>query len=207
MSDALKYLMKIRPEAMDSYFDFVKKSGKHLDIKTRALISVITKVDNQTETGFKQYLVRALQAGATANEIIDALLTAFPTLGLSKIIWAMDIILELDIPEFYPDALLEKPDWHRLIKISEIEHEVTYISSNDRDLFIYFNSSETRVFDSHCPHQATRITHLALCENILTCPKHQWKFDITTGDCIENGNRPLKQYETMIKDGILFALW
>ena len=203
----MKYLMKIRPEAMDSYFDFVKKSGKHLDNKTRALISVITKVDNRTETGFRQYLVRALQAGATANEIIDALLTASPTLGISKIIWAMDIILDLDIPEFQPDALADKPDWHRLIKIGKINNEVTYISSDDRDLFIYHKSSETRVYDGHCPHQATNIPHLALCGNILTCPKHQWKFDMSTGECIENGNRPLKQYKTMVKDDTLFALW
>ena len=207
MSDALKYLMKIRPEAMNSYFDFVRKSGTHLDKKTRALISVITKADNQTETGFRQYLVRALQAGATANEIIDALLAAFPTLGLSKIIWAMDIILALDMPEFQPDALGDRVDWHKLIKITEIENDVTYISSDDCNLFIYHKNGDTRVYDSHCPHQATNIPHLALCENILTCPKHQWKFDITTGECIENGNRPLKQYQTMIKDGTLFALW
>jgi nitrite reductase/ring-hydroxylating ferredoxin subunit/alkylhydroperoxidase/carboxymuconolactone decarboxylase family protein YurZ len=207
MSDALKYLMQVRPDAMTSYFDFVKKSGTHLDKKTRALISVITKVENQTETGFKQYLVRALQAGATANEIIDALLTAFPTLGLSKIIWAMEIILELDIPEFQPDALVDKSDWHSLIVIEKIINAVTNITCDDRDLFIYHKNRVTRVYDSHCPHQATNIPQLALCENILTCPKHQWKFDITTGECIENGNRPLKQYQTMIKDGTLFALW
>lgn len=203
----MKYLMKIRPEAMNSYFDFVRKSGTHLDEKTRALISVITKVDNRTETGFRQYLVRALQAGATANEIIDALLAAFPSLGLSRIIWAMDIILDMDLPEFQPDALVGKEIWHMLIKITDIKNETTYLSSDDRDLFIYRKNGDIRVYDSHCPHQATSIPHLALCENILTCPKHQWKFDITTGECIENGNRPLKQYQTVIKDGTLFALW
>lgn len=192
---------------MNSYFDFVRKSGTHLDKKTRALISVITKVDNRTETGFRQYLIRALQAGATANEIIDALLAAFPTLGLSKIIWAMEIILELDIPEFQPDALVARMNWHELIKITKINNEVTYISCDDRNLFIYHKNGDTRVYDGQCPHQATNIPHLALCENTLTCPKHQWKFDMTTGECIENGNRPLKQYQTKIKDNILYVLW
>ena len=86
MSDALNYLMKIRPDEMKAYFKFVKKAGEHLDPKTRAIISVITKVDNQTEVGLKQYLVRAMQVGVTADEIIDSLFAAFPTLGLSKII-------------------------------------------------------------------------------------------------------------------------
>ena len=49
MSDAMKYLMKVRPEEMKSYFEFVKQAGEHLDPKTRAIISVITKVDNQTK--------------------------------------------------------------------------------------------------------------------------------------------------------------
>src|SRR3990172_9524265 len=134
MSDALNYLMKVRPEAMQSYFDFVKKSGKHLDKKTRALISVITKVDNQTETGFKQYLSRALQGGATADEIIDALFAAFPILGLSKIIWAIDIIIELDVPEFRPEMLGGNPpgirSWH-LTRLTRERHglNVTIVNS------------------------------------------------------------------------------
>ncbi len=78
MSDALKYLMEIRPEEMDGYFSFLKNSGKHLDDKTKAIISVITKVDKQTASGFRQYLKRALSKGVTANEVIDALLLHSP---------------------------------------------------------------------------------------------------------------------------------
>ena len=105
MSDALKYLMQVRAEAMHDYFSFLKKSGSHLDEKTRAIISVITKVDKQTESGLRQYLKRALNAGVSANEIIDALFVAFPSLGLSKIVWATEIILQMGLPEFEVDAL------------------------------------------------------------------------------------------------------
>ena len=61
MSDALSYLVKARPDAMAHYFAFLKNCGKHLDPKTRDLISVITKVHAQTERGFRQYLGRALR--------------------------------------------------------------------------------------------------------------------------------------------------
>ena len=56
MSDALSYLIKARPEAMTAYFSFLKDTGKYLDPKTRSLISVITKIDAQTERGLRQYL-------------------------------------------------------------------------------------------------------------------------------------------------------
>jgi nitrite reductase/ring-hydroxylating ferredoxin subunit/alkylhydroperoxidase/carboxymuconolactone decarboxylase family protein YurZ len=207
MSDALNYLMKVRPEAMQSYFDFIKKSGTHLDKKTRALISVITKVENQTETGFRQYLSRALQAGATADEIIDALFAAFPILGLSKIIWAVDIIIALDIPEFRPEALGSQSTWHQIIPVDDIIEGTTRIKCDDREIFIYRKKDLINVYDSRCPHQVTNIPYLALTEHILTCPKHHWKFDITTGECIENGDRPLRKYETRIKKGLLEVYW
>ncbi len=58
MSDALSYLIKARPEAMTSYFAFLKKAGQHLDSKTRDFISVVTKVAVQTEVGLRQYVTR-----------------------------------------------------------------------------------------------------------------------------------------------------
>ena len=51
MSRGLKFLTDARPEAMASYFAFLKDNGSRLDPKTRSLISVITKVFAQTEKG------------------------------------------------------------------------------------------------------------------------------------------------------------
>ena len=114
MSDALAYLVKARPEAMGGYFKFLKLAGSHLDPKTRNLISVITKVHAQTENGLRQYLARALRDGASADEVLDALLMAFPALGLAKIVWAVDVILRMDMPEFRLEREEDAPRWHDL---------------------------------------------------------------------------------------------
>ena len=111
MSDALNYLVKARPEALGHYLKFVKEAGRNLDPKTRDLISVITKVHAQTERGLRQYLTRALRNGCSAAEILDALLMAFPALGLAKIVWAVDVILAMDLPEFRLDAAGIAPAW------------------------------------------------------------------------------------------------
>jgi nitrite reductase/ring-hydroxylating ferredoxin subunit/alkylhydroperoxidase/carboxymuconolactone decarboxylase family protein YurZ len=104
MSDALAYLVKARPEAMGHYLAFLKDCGTRLDPKTRNLISVITKVHAQTERGLRQYVKRALRDGCSAAEVLDAVLMAFPALGLSKILWAVDILLAMDLPDFRLDA-------------------------------------------------------------------------------------------------------
>lgn len=204
MSDALDYLLKVRPDAMKSYFDFIKTSVGSLDPKTRAIISVITKVENQTETGLKQYLKRALKEGVSADEIIDALFVAFPTLGLTKIVWAIDIILKMELAEFSPEALGQEKSWHDVIAVDKLkDKEVTYVQADGRDLFIYMEDKTIKVFDSHCPHQATNIPESALEGCTLTCPLHGWKFDATNGECVERGNRSLNQFENRVVDGRL----
>lgn len=216
MSDALDYLLKARPEAMGHYFAFLKDAGKHLEPKTRDLISVITKVHAQTERGFRQYLRRALRDGCTPAEVLDALLMAFPALGLAKIIWAVDIILAMNIPEFQSDALTSwVPDpgtapacWHDVMASTAIEDGDTRRTECDgRGLFVHRSKRRYQVYDSRCPHQQTDIPELALQGSTLTCPKHQWAFDVTSGDCIRLGNSPLKRFESRVVKGRLQAFW
>ncbi len=208
MSDALNYLLKARPEAMTAYFSFLKKSGDHLDTRSRDLISVITKVAVQTEGGFRQYLTRALRNGATPNEVIDALLMAFPVLGLAKIIWATEILLEMDIPEFRLENLDAEPEWHDVAPLGELPlDEVTYLECDGRHLYIYRSEEGVRVYDSRCPHQETDIPHLALQGKRLSCPKHHWSFDIESGECVEVGSRPLRNFEYKVEAGQLSAYW
>ena len=208
MSDALNYLIAARPDAIKPYFRFLKEAGRNLDIRTRDLISVITKVDAQTEGGFRQYLTRALRNGASPNEVLDALLMAFPTLGLAKIVWAVDILLDMDIPEFRPENLFAESDWHTVATLDKLPSgEVTYLECDGRSLFVYRDGETLRVYDSRCPHQVTNIPHLALEGTRLTCPKHHWAFDVTTGECVDIGSRPLTEFEHRLEDDTLLAYW
>jgi len=210
MSDALNYLVKARPDAVGHYFAFLKACGARLDPKTRNLISVISKVHAQTERGLRQYLGRALREGATPDEVLDALLMAFPALGLARIIWAVDIILEMDIPGFDPARLggKAKPEWHDVAALAELPAEgVKRLEAGDRGLFVYRTAAEIRVYDSRCPHQVTNIPELAVKGLTLTCPKHEWAFDLATGDCIAKGTSPLNRLEHRVTGGRLEVLW
>ncbi len=236
MSDALNYLLAARPEAMTHYFAFLKDAGKHLDPKTRNLISVITKVDAQTEPGFKQYLKRALRDGCSPVEVIDALLMAFPTLGLTKLVWATNIILSMNLPGFDPEAMkaqlagngkaeegasaeaakvaasvLPTDDagtWHDVMTTSALaDGQTTRIDSHGKGLFISREGDTFMVFDSHCAHQRTDIPLSALDDCTLTCPKHQWTFDVKTGACLKAGGSPLQSYPAKVLGGRVLVQW
>lgn len=207
MSDALTYLVKARPEALGHYFQFLKEAGRNLDPKTRDLISVITKVHAQTERGLRQYLSRALRDGCTPAEILDALLMAFPALGLAKIVWAVDVILEMDIPEF---RLQEAGVgvWHDVMAAETLPvGQATRVDCDARSVFVYRHEQGFNVYDSRCPHEVTNIPHLALSGTRLTCPKHEWAFDIRTGACVDKGTEPLRRRQSRVEGGQLQAFW
>ena len=207
MSDALAYLAKTRPDAIGPYFQFLKAAGSKLDPKTRNLISVITKVHAQTERGLRQYLTRALREGCSAEEVLDAMLMAFPALGLAKIVWAVDIILAMDLPAFQPGAM-GAGEWHELMPTKGFAvGRTARIECDGRALFVHRAEDGWRVYDSRCPHQVTNIPDLALRGDTLTCPKHQWQFDIRSGDCTAKGDCPLKQWDCKVVKGRLLARW
>jgi nitrite reductase/ring-hydroxylating ferredoxin subunit/alkylhydroperoxidase/carboxymuconolactone decarboxylase family protein YurZ len=208
MSDALAYLVKARPDAVGHYFAFLKACGTRLDPKTRNLISVITKVHAQTERGFKQYLGRALREGCTAAEVLDALLMAFPTLGLAKIVWAVDIILTLDLPEFTPETMNAGGRWHDVMAVADISpDQAQRVECDGRGLFVYRRGRSIRIYDSLCPHQNTDLPRQALQGHTLTCPKHGWAFDVRSGECLANGDRPLRRWPSKVLKGRLMARW
>ena len=214
MSDALDYLIKVRKDAIEPYFQFLKEGGKHLDDKTRSLLSVITKVDAKTEAGLKQYLKRALKQGNSADEILDAMLTCMPTLGLSKIIWAIDIVIKMDLPEFDSDLLIQakspaqeskKKQWIKLKSVDEIEEGVSHHEFEDKSCFINKNGEDIQIFDSMCPHRETKIPCDALNGTTLTCPMHHWRFDLENGKCLEEGNYPpLNKLEYKVEDQAIY---
>ncbi len=213
MSRALDYLIQARPEAMGHYFRFLKRAGEHLDAKTRALISVITKVDAQTEAGFRQYLRRALKSGATPDEVLDALLMAFPTLGLTKIVWAIDQILAMDLPEFRQAGDEETPPeparWHPVIALEELEPgKGRVVEAEGRTLLLYRDGEEVRAWDNRCPHQGTPMGAEHLKGGWICCPLHYWTFDLATGRCVEpEGGAALDELPARVREGRVEVRW
>jgi hypothetical protein len=96
-------------------------------------------------------------------EIIDALLMAFPALGLAKIVWAAEILLEMDLPEFKPELINSLPQWRDVMAVADIaDGGVSRVDCGARTVFVYREGEGYKVYDSHCPHQVTNIPHLAL---------------------------------------------
>ena len=43
-----------------------------------------------------------------------------------------------------------------------------------------------------CSHGSEDLTFATICDGVIECPRHHWKWDARTGKCIEGGNLKLR---------------
>lgn len=213
MSRALDFLLQARPEAMGAYFKFVKDNGSRLDPKTRALISVITKVAVETELGLVQYTRKAFEVGVSADEVLDALMMAFPALGLSRIVWAVDVLIEHGVEGFA--ALSNKIEQTavalEVLNVGPLaslpERQTVKRSCGRRPLLVWRDGDIVRVYKAYCSHQGMELMSGAIKGAQVVCPQHGWQFSLPDGRCSRGEKWGLHELPVNIVDGAVLAQW
>ncbi|MBF0136902.1 MAG: Rieske 2Fe-2S domain-containing protein [Magnetococcus sp. DMHC-1] len=207
MSKALRYLAGVRPEAAQNLMGFYKHSVLALDDKTRHLIQIVTKVVVGTERGLRQYAPKALKAGASREEILDAVMMAFPASGLNKMLDAIDVLKDLDLLPPLPDAEpVPPPESPDLGPLSDFpEHRMQCVNRRSGDLIVYRTGpASVRVYSNRCPHSKA-----SLCKGVdhgttVECRVHNWQFDLASGACLgpdPDGKAGLKSVAATVQNG------
>ena len=214
-SKGLAFLSAARPAAMGHLMKFFGESGKHLEPKTRFLISIVTKVINFSPRGLQQYARRAQQEGASAAEILDAILCAYPCAGLTRVVDAVDVLLDMELPGFaaLAEAALERPAdssaastsprperWVPAAQVSEVPTEGgLHVAIEGRQLAIFRHGDSLVALDAVCPHgKGGLLSNGQLAGGSVTCPLHGWSFDVTTGACLNSRSEGVKSYALRI---------
>jgi alkylhydroperoxidase/carboxymuconolactone decarboxylase family protein YurZ len=93
-NDGLTFLMSSRKDVVKSYQNMLNKLGTHLEDKTRELIVLALQVTTQQPEAINILIPKALKAGASPDEIIDAVTLAIPNVGLTGVLKLLPIILD-----------------------------------------------------------------------------------------------------------------
>lgn len=82
----------------------------------------------------------------------------------------------------------------------------TYVRHDDRELAVFRLVKPDRVIviDNACPHSSGNLSGGEVTGEIVTCPLHQWEFDLTTGVCIHSDLARVRRYDIEIRDG---SIW
>lgn len=213
MSRALDFLVKARPQAMGAYFQFLKDNGSRLEPKTRALISVITKVAVQTEAGLVQYARRAYDAGASGEEILDALLMAFPALGLHRVVWAVDVLIEHGFDGFgaADEAAPAPPPPGETLEVCALsalpERQAVKRTCEGRPLLLWREGESVRAYKAYCSHQGMELMASGLKGEHVVCAQHGWRFDLPEGRCARGERWSLTELPVSLRQGRVSVTW
>ena len=212
-SRGLAYLQQARPEAVRHLLKFFGESGRNLEPRTRFLISIVTKVINFSPRGLQQYVPRALKEGASADEIIDAVLCSYPCAGLTRVVDALDVILDLGLPEFeIPGAEAAPPaedapadpeegEWREIARREDFSKDGRLeVNLGDRCLAAFDIDGEVLVIDGLCPHRSGPLIRGQLEGKVVTCPLHHWQFDLESGVSQDNPGAKVGTYEVRVED-------
>ena len=82
----------------------------------------------------------------------------------------------------------------------------TFLSHAGRELAVFRLDHPKRVFviDNACPHSSGNLAGGTVEGHIVTCPLHQWAFDLETGVCTESHLAKVRVYPTEVRGGELW---
>jgi len=83
----------------------------------------------------------------------------------------------------------------------------TFVSHGEHELAVFRFGDPERVLaiDNACPHAGGNLSGGKLDGTIVTCPWHQWPFDLSTGECTHSPLARVKSYPTEIRDGMIWV--
>ena len=222
----LQYLARERPEAMAHLLAFFKESARHLDPKTRFLISIVTKVINFSPRGLRQYIPRAVREGASRDEVMDTILCAYPAAGLTRVVDAIDVLRSLDLEGDAKAEEMRAPaeevapgdegapveegarerEWVSVLRVGELEVNGARVVEAGGQRSALFNAAGTyRAISNTCLHQGGFLGEGALEGDVVTCSRHGWQFDVTSGQHCLNANLQHTSFAIKVEGDAVFV--
>jgi len=84
----------------------------------------------------------------------------------------------------------------------------TFVEAAGRELAVFRLDGTGRfaVLDNSCPHASGNLSGGSLAGTVVTCPWHQWAFDVTTGVCTHSPAAKVNCYPSHVRDGYVYAV-
>jgi toluene monooxygenase system ferredoxin subunit len=91
--------------------------------------------------------------------------------------------------------------WRQTINIENLwEGDMTVVAVAGEAVLLVNVDGRIHAYSNRCPHQASPLDEGDLDGTTLTCAKHMWEFDATTGCGINPASAQLKAFSCKVED-------
>jgi nitrite reductase (NADH) small subunit len=104
--------------------------------------------------------------------------------------------------------LMADTDWIKLLPVGDCPvGRARYVEISGHELAVFHLENPDRyvVVRNSCPHAGGNLAAGSVNGTQVTCPWHQWSFDLDKGACTLSPDVRLRQYESRVEQGFLFA--
>lgn len=97
-------------------------------------------------------------------------------------------------------------DWIAVAQLDDVPALGARVYIHNQKEVAIFRTSDDQVFalNNRCPHQGAPLSAGMVHGTSVTCPLHNWKIDLTTGEALAPDRGCSGNYETKLTDGTIY---
>lgn len=99
--------------------------------------------------------------------------------------------------------------WTKILPVTDCPvGRARYVETGGHELAVFHLENPDRiiVIRNSCPHAGGNLAAGDICGDTVTCPWHQWNFNLDDGACTLSPQVRLRRYESRVEDGFVFVL-
>ncbi len=95
--------------------------------------------------------------------------------------------------------------WHDAAALDEIPDMMPRkVEVGGRSMLLCKSGGEVYAVDEMCPHKYESMAYGVIFQGRITCPHHQYAFDLETGRCNKRRCEPVQTYRCEVRDSRVF---
>lgn len=83
----------------------------------------------------------------------------------------------------------------------------TFVAMGDLELAVIRlpDTDEVVVLNNTCPHAGGNLSGGEVTGCTVTCPWHEWEFDLKTGQCVHSPKARVTRYPCQVREGVVYV--
>jgi toluene monooxygenase system ferredoxin subunit len=85
------------------------------------------------------------------------------------------------------------------------EGELCAVVLNGVPIVLVRWGDEVVAFEDRCAHRGVRISGGCLSGHVVTCPAHEWSYDVRTGKGMNPASARLRRLPVLLEEGVIYV--
>ena len=100
---------------------------------------------------------------------------------------------------------MAKVKYTKVMKCDDLEiGKSAIISLGDKEIALFNYKGKYYAIENVCPHKGAPLGEGRIEEGVLICPNHEWRFELSSGQCPQNPELQTEVYPIKIHEGKIY---